>query len=141
MKKIILGIVAVIVSSSALANISATEADRTIRYFYKNYVFGHKDLALSDSILGTPNFLKKLSAAYDYDCDAEPCYATYMLRTSAQDGPAEISGVTQVVAKSNGWYRVNYRDMGWVGITDIKLVKSNGYLKLDDYKFIKSNVK
>jgi len=31
--------------------------------------------------------------------------------------------------------------MGWKGVTDVKVVGVNGIPKLDDYKFVSSNVK
>lgn len=132
------------VSSPAWAgdqSISTQESKQLIGSFYNQYVFGNEELDNTNaSNWGTQKFLKKLKQDYEYDCESDDCYAAYALRTGAQDGDG-TSSVTSITPRSNGWYRVSYRDMGWKGVTDVKVVGVNGIPKLDDYKFVSSNVK
>lgn len=81
----------------------------------------------------TANALKKLQAAYDFDCDDGPCYAFYALRTEATDsrpGTDEASMIYDILPVGDGWYIVSYSDMGWPGKTRIRA--ENG--KIDDYE-------
>ena len=81
----------------------------------------------------TPNALKKLQEDFDYDCEDEACYAFYALRTDHQDtkpGAEDESQIISVVPAENDWYIVSYLDMGWQGITRIKIVDG----KIDDYE-------
>ena len=147
MNKIFTTMILLALCSSALAanDISSQEAQVLISKFYSTYVLQDEG---STSFLdnrnasnwGTPNFLEKLKADYEFECETDDCYAAYALRTSAQDGNGS-SGVISITPRPDGWYRVNYRDMGWKGVTDVKVVSVNGIPKLDDYKFISSNVK
>lgn len=81
----------------------------------------------------TENALKKLQAAYEFDCEGGPCYAFYELRTPEQDSKPdsdEESAVISVEAVGDNWYVVNYTDMGWSGMTRLKITDG----KIDDYK-------
>lgn len=81
----------------------------------------------------TANALKKLKDSYEFDCEDNNCYAFYELRTSMQDskpGTTEDSDIINIESIGDGWYVVKYSDMGWFGITLIKIVDG----KIDDFK-------
>ena len=137
MKKTGLGILLALMSAPLLAGVNDAQATQAIGSFYRQYVFGNKDLADNGTRVATARMLKKLKQFYEdeFDCDDGKCYAAFALRTGAQDG----SGSSKIVAvspKKGGWYRVEYRDMGYKGITDVKVVEADGRIKLDDYKKI-----
>lgn len=84
----------------------------------------------------TAKALKKLQDDYMFDCDKEPCYAYYALRTEAQDSKPDSTGTSQITdIKPTGdrWYIVSYLDMGWSGETRLRVVDG----KIDDYERIK----
>lgn len=81
----------------------------------------------------TANALKKLQAAYDFDCDDGPCYAFYALRTEATDSKPdtdEASVIYDILPVGDGWYIVSYSDMGWSGKTRIRIADG----EIDDYE-------
>lgn len=80
----------------------------------------------------TINALKKLEANYEFDCEGGPCYAFYELRTNRQDSRPGTEGESVILSMEpcgDGWYSVSYSDMGWHGMTRIKIVDG----KIDDY--------
>ncbi|WP_159991198.1 hypothetical protein [Pelistega ratti] len=136
MKKMTIALLALLVSTQVFA-ISVNDAQSAISNFYTQYVFGIKDLAKNKKV-GTAHFLQKLQDLYEYDCE-DTCYATEALRTGAQDELEENakSKIINITPKDNSqWYRVEYLDMGWKGITDIKVVKENDIIKIDDFKSV-----
>lgn len=136
MKKIVFLFSLFVLSSNyAFADVNHAEAKELISQFYKQHVFGNGLDKLDADRIGTSRFLKKLERAYgtEYDCEEKPCYGIWALRTGAQDGEG-VSFVSNIQPKSNGWYRVNYRDMGFKGTTDVKVIEKNGVIKIDDYK-------
>lgn len=81
----------------------------------------------------TTNALKKLQQDYDFDCEVGPCYAYYALRTREQDSKPDSEDVSQICSIESigdGWYVVSYLDMGWSGMTRVKVVDG----KIDDYE-------
>ena len=81
----------------------------------------------------TTNALKKLQHDYEFDCDRGPCYAYYALRTQEQDSKPnseDVSNIRRIESIGDGWYVVSYLDMGWSGMTRIKIVDG----KIDDYE-------
>lgn len=81
----------------------------------------------------TVNALKKLQQDYEFDCEYGPCYAYYALRTRAQDskpGSEDVSKICKIEHIGDGWYEVSYIDMGWSGMTRVKVVDG----KIDDYE-------
>jgi hypothetical protein len=148
MKKTAIITMSLLLSSITFAGnkvVSDQEAKQIITKFYNIYVLSINAKQLDNSTAlnwGTPKFNNKLKKAYEagYDCDNHDCYAAFALRTGAQDGPGK-SGITNITPRSDGWYSVSYRDMGWKGVTDVKVVSINGVPKLDDYKLVYSNVK
>ncbi|MDE7412895.1 MAG: hypothetical protein K2N05_03765 [Muribaculaceae bacterium] len=112
--------------------------ERVIRKVYKNFVLGPSEGESSPKKYFTAKALKKLQAAYEYDCDQGPCYAFWDLGTGAQDGDGKsaVKSVTPIEGE-DGWYRVEYTEMGHQGVTNIKIVDG----KIDDYKLISANMK
>lgn len=81
------------------------------------------------------NALNKLRADYEFDCPEGTCYAFYALRTEAQDSRPDSDGASvihSIELAQDGWYTVEYSDMGWPGKTRIRIVDG----KIDDYKRI-----
>jgi hypothetical protein len=81
----------------------------------------------------TSRALKKLQDDYDFDCEEGSCYAYYALRTEKQDskpGAEDVSYIYSIDPIGDGWYAVSYLDMGWSGMTRIKIVDG----KVDDYR-------
>lgn len=81
------------------------------------------------------NALNKLRADYEFDCPEGPCYAFYELRTEAQDSRPDSDGASvihSIELAQDGWYTVEYSDMGWPGKTRIRIVKG----RIDDYERI-----
>lgn len=80
----------------------------------------------------TTNALKTLKDSYEFDCENGDCYAYYELRTQEQDskpGTTGESDVTDIESIGDNWYVVKYSDMGWSGMTRIKIVDD----KIDDF--------
>lgn len=117
----------------------APEIDHTanielIRTVYKKFVLslGGGDGQANPKKYFTRHALKKLAADYEYDCDTGDCYAFWMLRTSYQDGPGSDK-IVSIEPAEEGWYVVTYKDMGYDGVTRVKVVDG----KIDDYKSVK----
>lgn len=110
-----------------------------IKSIYRKFVFAIDN---DGSDIGNPEkyftakALKKLKDNYMFDCNEEPCYAYYALRTEAQDSKPDSTGTSQITGiepTGDGWYIVSYLDMGWPGKTRIRIVDG----KIDDYERIK----
>lgn len=97
-----------------------------IKDFYTNCVFGKPDYIPILKKHCTPKLLKELKANYGYDGES---YAIWNFRTGAQDGPSNVSKVTSVTALGNGFYKVNFIDMGIEGNRTLKIVNAKGILK------------
>ncbi|WP_294628349.1 hypothetical protein [uncultured Bacteroides sp.] len=81
----------------------------------------------------TANALRKLQNNYEFDCEDGPCYAYYALRTKEQDskpGSENKSQIISVEPMEADWWIVSYLDMGWRGMTRIKIIDR----KIDDYE-------
>lgn len=81
----------------------------------------------------TAHALNKLRKDYEFDCEDEPCYAYYALRTGAQDSKPGSDGestISHIEPAEDGWYIVSYLDMGWPGKIRIKMADG----KIDDYE-------
>jgi len=81
----------------------------------------------------TANALKKLKDSYEFDCEDNNCYAFYELRTQEQDSKPGTTGESDIInieSLGDDWYVVKYSDMGWSGMTRIKIVDG----KIDDFK-------
>lgn len=52
------------------------------------------------------------------------------LRSGAQDGPSNVSKVTDITAEGDGWYNVSFLDMGNKGSKSLKIEGD----KIVDYK-------
>lgn len=113
---------------------SQADTARTIRFikdFYADYVFGPSDYVAALKKHCTPEMLEELRKRYEYDGEG---YAIWMFRSGAQDGPGQVWEVTSVVALGNGYYRVNFIDMGIKGSRTLKIVPVNGTLKFESVK-------
>lgn len=80
--------------------------------------------------LCTDSLKQKLAAAYDYDGEG---YAVWKFRTGLQDGDGD-SRVNEIKPIGDGWYEVDFTDMGWHGTKKIKVIERDGKLLIDDYK-------
>ena len=114
-----------------VAEVDHSANEDLINTVYNTFVFGSSKK--SPKPYFTDKALRKLKAAYDYDCEGGNCYAYWELRTDAQDGPNDVSRITSIEPGDDGWYVVSYKDMGISGKTRIKIV--NG--KIDEYKRLK----
>ncbi|MDE6485475.1 MAG: hypothetical protein K2L14_08790 [Duncaniella sp.] len=80
----------------------------------------------------TANALAKLKDSYEFDCEDNDCYAFYELRTQNQDSKPGTSGESDIISiehTGDDWYIVRYSDMGWAGMTLIRIVDG----RIDDF--------
>ena len=107
-----------------------------IKTVYSNFVF---TIDATSEVYAHPeryfsaNALKKLKDSYDFDCEDNNCYAFYELRTQEQDSKPGTTGESEIINIENigdDWYVVKYSDMGWTGMTRIKIVDG----RIDDFK-------
>lgn len=103
-----------------------------LKAFYARYVFNAESMEKIANDVCTPKLLKYLEKEYDYDCMEEPCYAMWCFRTGMQDGPSDVSKVTDVTAENDGWFKVSYLDMGNEGVTRIRFIMTHGKYKMDE---------
>lgn len=118
-------------SSTSATVVDDSANEDLIKTVYEKFVFGFSEDGVNDYF--TDNALKKLSEAYDMECEGGNCYGFWELRTMSQDGPEDTSSVTAIEPIDDGWYAVTYSDMGVKGTTNIKIVDG----KIDDYKRVK----
>lgn len=127
-----------IVEQNSVANDTLAEISDDISLIniaYEKFVFAIDSQNVQPETYFTTNALKKLQEDYEYDCDEEPCYAFYALRTKMQDSNPETDGsskVNNIEPDGNDWYVVSYSDMGWTGKARIKIAGG----KIDDYERI-----
>ena len=98
------------------------------------YVYTHPERYFTEKAL------KKLKDSYDFDCDGNNCYAFYEFRTQEQDSKPGTNGESDIInidSIGDDWYIVTYSDMGWPGMTRIKIVDG----KIDDYNRYVENLK
>lgn len=106
-----------------------------IKTVYDEFVFvgdTEKDEYTHPEKYFTAKALQKLKDNYEFDCDNGDCYAFYELRTQEQDSKPGTDGESHIINIENmgdGWHVVKYTDMGWSGITRIKIADG----KIDDY--------
>ena len=106
-----------------------------IKSLYKYYVFGGEDFSPLTDLYCTAKLRKFLSSAYDYDCpEGEECYAVWLFRSGAQDGPSNVCKIKNIIKLKNGWYRVNFIDMGVNGSVRIKFIDCGESFKMDEVK-------
>lgn len=79
---------------------------------YADYVFGGQDFSAIKTHF-SEDVLKRLRDEYEYD--DEDGYAVWLFRTDAQDGPSDVCQVNSINKEENGWYAVEYVDMGFEG--------------------------
>ena len=56
-----------------------------------------------------------------WEADYEDTYSFWVFRTGYQDGPSDHSTVNSVKPLGEGWYRVDYSDLGNPGRTDVQV--------------------
>ena len=56
-----------------------------------------------------------------WEADYEDTYSFWVFRTGYQDGPSDQSSILSVKPLGEGWYRVNYSDLGNPGETDVQV--------------------
>lgn len=106
-----------------------------IKTVYEKFVFANDADTKASAQPGeyfTTNALKKLKDRYEFDCESGDCYAYYEMRTQEQDdkpGTTGESEITEINSVGDDWYVVKYTDMGWPGMTRIKIVDG----KIDDF--------
>ena len=105
-----------------------------IRNFYDNYIFGNQDFDPSGKKMCSQKMLNYLSSKYDFDCPDKACYALWCFRSGNQDGPSDISKVTEISPLDKGWYKVDFIDMGNSGSKYIKLITSDQKTEIDELK-------
>lgn len=103
-----------------------------LKAFYAHYVFDAESIEQIANDVCTPKLLRYLKEQYDYDCMEGPCYAMWCFRTGMQDGPSDVSKVTEVIAENDGWFKVSYLDMGNEGVTRIRFIMTHGKYKMDE---------
>ncbi|MBD5172115.1 MAG: hypothetical protein HDT02_02705 [Bacteroidales bacterium] len=122
-----------IVSSDS--GINSQDHSNLIKTVYANFVFAidaDPEVYAHPERYFTTSALKKLKDSYEFDCEDNSCYAFYELRTQEQDskpGTTGESDITDIESIGDNWYVVKYSDMGWSGMTRIKIVDG----KIDDF--------
>ena len=117
------------------SGINSQEYSDLIKTVYANFVFAidaDSEVYSHPERYFTANALKKLKDSYEFDCEDNNCYAYYELRTQEQDskpGTTGESDITDIESIGDNWYVVKYSDMGWSGMTQIKIVDG----KIDDF--------
>lgn len=79
--------------------------------------------------------LKKLQEEFDYDCFEGNCYASWLFRSGAQDGPNDRNEIVSVEALGDNWYIYNFYDMGNYASNKIKVVLQNGTFIIKDVQW------
>lgn len=129
MKKSIMSLLLSIVLTSASVFVSCggqtqnTSDVDLLRSLYVQYVFG--DQLLDSAYVHThfsSEMVKFLKDSYEYDCESNDCYAVWLFRTSAQDGPMPKSEISEIKPLKDHWYEVSYLDMGISGITKLRVI-------------------
>lgn len=73
------------------------------------------------------SLLKKLRDAYDYVCDDGDCYAGWLFRSGAGEGPSNLHKIISVKSLGEGWFRYDFYDMGIKAANKVKVEKKGGY--------------
>ncbi len=94
---------------------------------YTNVIFGDGEQELLEAYC-TPELLKKLRDAYDFDGDG---YAVWLFRTGAQDGDGESKVMSMTPGEENT-LKVDYLDMGHEGSTVLVFVRDGETWKIDN---------
>lgn len=103
-----------------------------IKNLYTNYILGTGDFYTVARKMCTPKLLKYLSDNYWYDKEpGEDYFAMWMFRTGYQDGPG-ASKLIKIVPRGNNWYDIHYTDMGWSGLTTVRIVYVGGRPMFDE---------
>ena len=126
-----------VADSSRVAD-STARADRIIQFItdmYDNGKYSDYDFLRKHC---TAKMLQYLRDNYDYDCESGDCFAVWMFRSDAQDGPSEPNGIVSVMPKGDDWYLYTFYDMGVKGAHLIKIIDKDGLLMIDGLKRFQS---
>lgn len=107
----------------------AEEAKGFITRMYENHLYMEEDFLFKHC---TPEMMQFLREQYEYDGEG---LATWLFRTSAQDGKPGADGVKDKVLAvkeiGDGWYSYQFTDEGWKGENRIKLNYNGGRFWID----------
>ena len=126
-------------SNSAVGG-EAPDSAELIKTVYGNFVFAidaNPDVYDHPDRYFSATALNKLASAYEFDCDDNNCYAYYELRTQEQDSKPGTDGESAIISiekVGEGWFVVKYSDMGWTGMTLLRIVdgKIDDFARVDD---------
>lgn len=107
-----------------------------IKNFYAKCVFGPNQTPALLSRYLTPEVMKRLRDAYEYDGGG---YAVWEFRTPTQDGPKDYSSIGEikpVTGDKPNVYDISYSDMGNPGNTRVTLSPSGPDWLISDYKYL-----
>jgi len=79
------------------------------------------------------NFLKE---EFDYECEDGDCYAVWLFRSSAQDGPNDRNEIISVKPIGDYWYKYDFYDMGLRASNVIKVIKKKGKIIIEDVQHL-----
>lgn len=117
----------------------ASEVVPFISNLYTSQIFGTTAV---DPSCFTDEVVESLRDAYDYETDQDPKpMAIWDLRTGANGEKMDSSyesTVESVTWVGDGWWRVEYLDMGWKGITELRCEIENGKPRVSDYRCVYS---
>ncbi|MCM1110830.1 MAG: hypothetical protein NC336_06460 [Clostridium sp.] len=99
-------------------NAAEQQAAWRVGEFYRRCVLEGPDVMYAESVC-SPALLQRLSRIYSETFDGTG-YAFWEFRTDAQDGDGQ-SVVISVTPRGNGWYRVEFLDMGTLASMTVKV--------------------
>lgn len=108
------------VAADVTPNKEIVEEYDLIKEFY-TYIIGEKEM--TEDVLDA--FLSKDMKQSLWELDEDGHYAYWRFRTAAQEGneePVGSDGIKTVSSDGNSWYTVSYVDMGYNGLTKVKVV-------------------
>lgn len=116
------------------------QVKKYLQDFYEKYIFNIQktDSSFEEAVQAscTPKLQKYLESQYEYECENGPCYAQTCFRSDAQDGPSEEYKVVDIKSEGDGWFKVQFIDMGIRDSVNILCVADGNQIKMDDIKRI-----
>ena len=80
--------------------------------------------------------LNVLKEEFDYECEDGDCYAVWLFRSSAQDGPNDKNEIISVKPIGDYWYKYDFYDMGIRASNIIKVIKKNGKIIIESVQYL-----
>ena len=121
MKKVLFAAVLALLVSCA-----GSKSDEQVLTRFYNAVLGQTEM--NDKLLKECVSQEVLASLWE--ADYEDTYSWWKLRTGYQDGISQESSLDSIEPAGDGWYHVTYTDMGFHGVTDVKMVHG----KVADYR-------